>query len=101
MSIGPTKEDEGIVVPAIDRARYAAKQSVTTYFNDPVHYLFWGLLTAIALGLLAGLTFSFELYIILGVLGVVKFFQAASRDEFVITGEEMPPVNIKEDEQSE
>jgi len=75
MSIGPkTKKDQGIQVSVVNQTKYIVKETFNSFFADPVHYLFYGSLSATIIGLLIGVTFQWQLYAVVLLLGVFKLF---------------------------
>lgn len=76
MSLGPEAKDEnaGIEIKLIDKTTNAAKKILTVYFADPIHYIFYGAITATVVGLLCGRSFPSPLYYILGALSIIKLF---------------------------
>ena len=76
MSIGPTpKEDDAFIQTPTQKAVNATKKVAEAFFFDPVHYLFYGSLTGIIIGLFFHITFSWELYAITLVLGAIELFR--------------------------
>lgn len=75
MSIGPLKQNEELAVPLQSRVQYLAKVSITGFFSDPIHYLFYGTLTVMIVGLIFNIKFPWELYAILSILSVVKLYK--------------------------
>ena len=75
MSIGPkTKEEEGLKTGIIQSLQYSAKKFTETYFNDPIHYLFYGSLAGLVIGLLLNQDFSWKFYLLVFCLMVAEFF---------------------------
>lgn len=75
MSIGPKiKKDQGIQIGVIGQTKYIVKESMKEFFINPVHYLFYGSLSATIIGLLIGVTFQWQLYAVVLLLGVFKLF---------------------------
>lgn len=59
----------------ITRVKIAAKKAVAKYFEHPIHYLFYGTLAAVIVGLFFGLHFQWQIYLILSILAGIKLFQ--------------------------
>ena len=75
MSMAPkTKEDASFKPTIVQTIKHETTQALSVYFADPIHYIFYGLLTAIAGGLFFGVIISWQLYAILGVVGAMKAY---------------------------
>lgn len=75
MSISPKlKEEEAFKPPLSAKVSRSTKLFTAEFFARPTHYLFWGTLTGIIIGLFCGLSFSWPLYTIVGLLGINQFY---------------------------
>lgn len=60
--------------------KVAAKKTIVKYFEHPLHYLFYGTLGLIVIGLFFGLHFQWQLYLILIILAGIKIFNFYKND---------------------
>ena len=74
MSIGPEIKEEIIKTSKIEKAITSTKKVTTTFFNDPIHYIFYISLIVIIVGLFLSKFYPLELYLLVGSLGAVKFY---------------------------
>jgi len=72
MSVGPTLKEEAFGISKVVQAKDAVKATTREYFSNPVHYLFYGMLTATCLGLFVNMHFSIPYYSILVLLGCAE-----------------------------
>lgn len=72
MSIGPITKDENFNTSIVNRIQYSAKRLTESFFIEPIHYLFYGSLTALLIGLFVGMEFSWKFYIIVSSLGLAE-----------------------------
>jgi hypothetical protein len=75
MSIGPTLPEDSFKTSVPARASLAAKKTLSAFYGDPLHYIFYGSLTGIILGLFLKKSFPLELYAILLLLAAVKLYR--------------------------
>ncbi len=75
MSLGPQLQQEEQGFSKFDRVQFALKKSAKSYFENPLHYLFYGTLTLAVLGLFVGMEFSWQFYVLLGSLGAVQSYR--------------------------
>lgn len=76
MSIGPSKrEDQGLEITKFDRIQNTVKKAAENYFEKPLYYLFYGMLTLTVLGLFLGMKFRPEYYVILLTLTILELFK--------------------------
>ncbi len=88
MAIGPSPEEQEIIIHPIAKMHYAAKKTLTALFEDPIHYLFFGTLTSMIIGLLFGGRFPIELYLIVFALGLARGYREYNqhKDVYAIRG---------------
>ena len=75
MSIGPPQIEPNLEISLSNRIRYYAKELTEAYFKDPVYCLAYGFLGFTLLGLFFGMKFSWEYYVILGLLFGVELYR--------------------------
>lgn len=76
MSIGPNKKEEASFKPSVvDKTIYNTKTILNGFFSNPVHYIFWITASGIIIGLFLGISFSWQLYLITGFFGIIKFYE--------------------------
>lgn len=77
MSIGPSTQELDPSPTVLARTEYVAKKTVLAYFERPLHYLFYGTLTCVIVGLLFSVQFPALLYALLLILAgveTIRFF---------------------------
>jgi len=67
MSLGPYK-DEKTELTQFEKITSGVKK----YFNDPLHYIFYGTLSITIIGLFFGMDFSIKYYAILLIMSIIK-----------------------------
>ena len=72
MSIGPVNE-ENFSITVVDKIRHSISKTVKDYFNSPLHFLFYIMLSATAVGLFVGKDFNWKYYSLLIFLGIINF----------------------------
>ncbi len=76
MSLGPNKSDfQGLEVTRFDRIQNTVKKAAENYFQKPLYYLFYGMLTLTVIGLFFGMKFAFEYYLILFAMAVGEIYK--------------------------
>ncbi len=75
MSIGPKVKDAGTEISVANKLQYSAKQLTSTFFSDPLYYIFYGSLSGLVVGLLSNTKFSYQLYTVVILLGVINLFK--------------------------
>lgn len=72
MSIGPQQKDESLNTSVVNRLQYSAKKLTETFFVDPVHYLFYGSLTLLIIGLFCNKEFQWQFYAVVILLALTE-----------------------------
>ena len=79
--MGPQKQTEKIELSRFDRVRHEVKKATEAYFNRPLYYLFYSLLTGGSVALLFNQKLPWQFYILLGALGLTQLYQWAEFDK--------------------
>jgi len=74
MSMGPQIKEEIIETSKIEKVFISTKKVTNEFFHDPIHYIFYISLIIIIGSLFFGLFYSWQLYVIVGFLGAIKFY---------------------------
>lgn len=74
MSMGPEIKKETSGFGTFERIRHTVKQMVEAYFTNPIHYLWYGMLTATFIGLYVGHEFSNTYYVMLILLACLYYY---------------------------
>lgn len=72
MSVGPAEKKEGFGTSTVEKVSVSTKVLITGYFKDPLYYIFYASLSGIIVGLFCHIIFSVDLYLIVGVCGVIR-----------------------------
>lgn len=73
MSIGPDVTAPEEIKPSIAQTvKRGTKKIVDAYFTDPIHYLLYGSLAGLLIGLFFNVQFPLALYVLVGVLALIK-----------------------------
>ena len=57
-----------------NRLQYKVEKAVENYFLNPIHYLTFGSVGLIIVGLFLGMEFSWEFYGVVGILSAIKTY---------------------------
>lgn len=91
MSIGPeVKNDENFKITIPQKAIYMIKNFSFFFWQDPIKNIFYFSLISCMVGLILGYNFSFEFYLILGILSVVEAYLFFARQSLTILSEDKP-----------
>ncbi len=81
MSIGPTKKEEKPFNPGIfQKVQYSAKQAITGFFGNPLHYLFYTSLLLLVIGLFLNARLPFLFYVTLFIIGAMRLAEIYAKD---------------------
>lgn len=73
--MGPTTDEEVLyTAPKLERVKVTVKKTAEKYFNDPLHYLLYGSLAGITIGLFFNIHFPWQLYAFLMIFTGIKTF---------------------------
>lgn len=72
MSIGPSMKEENINATPLQKASHSVKKTISVFFLNPLHYIFYSSLVGIIVGLFFNIVFSFTLYCTVGILGLIE-----------------------------
>ena len=72
--MGPQIKEEIIETSKIEKAFISTKKVTNEFFHDPIHYIFYTSLILIIGSLFIGKFYSWQLYILVGFLGAIKFY---------------------------
>ena len=75
MSISPKTEIEDVFTPSIiDKTKSSAKKLASHFFDNPIHYTLWTIIPSILVGLFFGMSFPWQLYLIVLILVIIKIY---------------------------
>ena len=72
--MGPQIKEEIIETSKIEKVIHSTKKTTEVFFKDPIHYIFYTSLIIIIASLFFGKTYTWELYVIISFLGLIKFY---------------------------
>ena len=74
MAMGPKNQTEKIETSRFDRIQYTAKKVSQTYFEKPLYYLFYGLLTSMSIVLLFNGSLPWQFYVLMAGLSLIQIY---------------------------
>ena len=75
--MGPQNQNIEPSLSRFDRVNHTIKKAGETYFNRPLYYLFYTLLTGGSVALLFNQKLPWQFYILIGALGLTQLYQWA------------------------